>query len=237
MSSLISMSRVLVTFVLFLYSAASAPAGSLISNIPDFNEEDEEAAPHEEDVQYTEDGGGEIGWDDFYDGGGGFASMFGDEEEMFDGHEYMMDPEETQQAVTTLFGRFDTDSSKTLTAAGIRTALVEQAQRYSRWATKSAEEETRMLLSEHDEDGDGRLSRVEFDAAESLYLPHDSSLSRSDAFAFADASGGAADQHLELEELLLLLFPDASSRFAEFRAFLTRQVLQTNDHDGDGYLR
>lgn len=127
-------------------------------------------------------------------------------EEPIDGS-FAADAEEHLRAVHVLFSRFDTDGSTTLSISELRTALINQAEVYTRWSTLSAIEETRIVLSEIDEDSDERVSRSEFMSAVQLYLPHEHSLSRDAAFVFADITGGSAgdtrrgglDEHLQEE--------------------------------------
>ena len=202
--------------------ACSAPA-SLISEIPDADEDEEaeeedghgyrEAGIQESMYMYGDDGdayfAGAYGGEEGFFGEG----MFGDG--MFDDELFGGNLEEQAQMVSVLLTKFDKDTNHRLSKEELRAALNEQAQRYADWGRQSAEEETQRLASEVDEDGDGRISLGELEAAGAeLYLPHENHHTRAEAFAFADAD---KDGFLSTAELALLLFPENSSRFEDFR--------------------
>ena len=197
--------------------ATSAP--TLISELPDVEDEDDEEGvqgfAYEDDEPYE---GMEVGIDGFYSE---HEDVFGD-----------LGPEEMRSEITTLFQRLDVDKDGTLTQMELRSGLRHQAAEYKKWNSENDQAEAARTVAEADGDQDGKLSRGEFDQAD-IYLPYEGTVPREQLFSFADAD---ADGLLGEDEVATLVFPDSSPRQADLRAFLAAYMLKTHDADNDGFL-
>mmetsp|Transcript_32133 Transcript_32133/g.78050 ORF Transcript_32133/g.78050 Transcript_32133/m.78050 type:complete len:399 (-) Transcript_32133:500-1696(-) len=218
--------RLGVAFALLTPCVVAAPS-SLVSELPDAD--DEEADDADPDYPNDLSHGGSFAYDDdFYHGDFG---MF-DHEAMAD--ESVGDPAEQARLLPLVFRAIDQNADGVLSTHELREALAGQARQYIEWGQQSALEEARSQMTSLDIDGDGKLSREEFEGAgDALFLPHERHYSRSEAFSFADED---KDGKLSDVELALLLFPDYAPRLEEYRRFVAESVMKAHDADGSGRL-
>ena len=213
------MARLAVT--LLALALSSAHAKSILDDIPDVEDEDEDVAADggydksqsAPTLQAHTDAGPDAMFEYIMGGGGGESSM------------------------QRLFEMLDKNKDGLVGASEIQEGLELQLSQHAERLRAVHAEEARRILGDADVNGDGLLSAAEYADADLPRAAYE--LLSSDRFAFADAGTDGQlgpDGQLSLEELANALFPETSPMRAEFQKLVARRILAEHDLDGDGRL-
>ena len=217
------MARLAIT-LLGALALSSSHAKSILDDIPDVEDEDEDVAADggydKSQAAPTLQAHTDAGPDDLFEyimgGGGGESSM---------------------QQLQALFEMLDKNKDGLVGAAEIQEGLELQLSQHAERLQAVHAEEARRILGDADVNGDGLLSAAEYADADLPRAAYE--LLSSDRFAFADAGTDeqpGPDGQLSVEELANALFPETSPKRAEFQKLVARRILAEHDLDGDGRL-
>ena len=213
------MARLAVT--LLALALSSAHAKSILDDIPDVEDEDEDVAA---------DGG----YDKSQSAPTLQAHTDAGPDDMF---EYIMGGGGGESSMQQLHEMLDKNKDGLVGAGEIQEGLELQLSQHAERLRAVHAEEARRILGDADVNGDGLLSAAEYADADLPRAAYE--LLSSDRFAFADAGTDGQlgpDGQLSSEELANALFPETSPKRAEFQKLVARRILAEHDLDGDGRL-
>ena len=214
------MARLAIT-LLGALALSSSHAKSILDDIPDVEDEDEDVAA---------DGG----YDKSQSAPTLQAHTDAGPDDMF---EYIMGGGGGESSMQQLHEMLDKNKDGLVGAGEIQEGLELQLSQHAERLRAVHAEEARRILGDADVNGDGLLSAAEYADADLPRAAYE--LLSSDRFAFADAGTDGQlgpDGQLSSEELANALFPETSPKRAEFQKLVARRILAEHDLDGDGRL-